>query len=72
MRKTKKPEKECKHLWASLLAKYKGKIVSAPTKVCLKCGEIKIGEHTVKISRFRLSIEGGTKLKIPVGTNMYN
>lgn len=68
----KRQEKECKHKWAPLLAKYKGKIVSTSAKVCLNCGEIKMGEKTVKISRFRLAIEGGTKLKIPVGTDMYS
>ena len=74
MRKQKKQKKEktCKHQWAPLLAKYRGQVISTATKICLKCGEIKMGEKTVKISRFRLSIEGGTKLKIPVGTDLYS
>jgi hypothetical protein len=71
-RKIQKKEKPCKHQWAPLLAKYKGQVISTATKICLKCGEIKMGERTVKISRFRLSIEGGTKLKIPVGTDLYS
>ena len=70
-RKKQKKEKICKHQWAPLLARYKKQIISTTTKICLKCGELKMGEQTVKISRFRLSIEGGTKLKIPVGTNLY-
>ncbi len=69
---TKRRRKECQHKWASLLAKSKGRIISTAAKVCLKCGEIKFGVETVRISRFRLAIEGGTKLKIPVGTNLYS
>ena len=54
------------------MAKYKKRIVPiSVAKICLKCGEIKMGEQTVKISRFRLSIDGGTKLKIPVGADLY-
>jgi len=67
-----KREQKCRHKWAPLLAKYKGQVISTATKICLKCGEMKMGERTVKISRFRLSIDGGTKLKIPVGADLFS
>ena len=72
-RKKQKKEKSCKHQWASLMAKYKKNVVPlSVAKICLKCGEMKFGAQTVTISRKRLSITGGTKLKIPVGTDLYS
>lgn len=69
---TKEEEKACKHKWASLLARYKGKTVTTKIKICLNCGEMKVGTHSVKISRHRLSVEGDTLLKIPVGTDKFS
>lgn len=73
MKKRKKfRERECKHDWAMLLAKKGGKIIPVSVaKVCLKCGELKLGFRSLKISRFRVAIEDGTLLRIPVGTNLY-
>lgn len=88
MKKPKKQkEKFCKHRWAPLLAKYKKEIIPvASAKICLKCGVLKIGTRTIKISRFRLDMGNlpiqnalkvvinntGGRLKIPVGTNLYD
>ena len=45
------------HQFVQLLAKHKGKIIPLPlAKVCLKCGELKIGKRTIRISRFRLDM----------------
>jgi len=80
----KKRERECQHKWVPLLAKYKGKIISVSAKVCLKCGDLKIGTQTIKISRFRLDMgslpiksvgklymDASGRLRIPVGSNLY-
>ncbi len=76
-KKRKKPikkerEQNCQHQWASLMAKHKKEIVPVSSaKICLKCGEMKIGTQTVKISKNRLAVIAPTRLKIPVGTNIY-
>lgn len=73
MRKQKtQKEKACKHQWASLMAQRGKKVSAVPSaKICLKCGLLKIGTGTVKISVGRLSIEGDTRLKIPVGADKW-
>lgn len=77
-------EKPCKHQWAALMAKCGTKIVPVlSAKVCLKCGVLKIGIQTIKISRFRLDMGDlpinnaseviiNSRLKVPVGTDMYD
>jgi len=46
-----------RHRWVQLLAKHKNKTISIPlARVCLKCGELKIGKRTIRISRFRLDM----------------
>jgi len=48
-----------RHTWAPLLAKAKDKVIPVPTaRVCLKCGEMKIGKKTIRISHFRLDMGG--------------
>ncbi|MBI4064443.1 MAG: hypothetical protein HY401_09120 [Elusimicrobia bacterium] len=97
MKKTKKTGKtrrakktddhdDCKHVWASLLAK-RGNIIhsAALAKICLECGLLKIGQQTIKISKNRLDmgnlpitnvlkvlIATSGRLKVPVGTNLYD
>ncbi len=71
--KQRKQEKICKkHKWASLLAEHQGKTVTTKIKICLECGEMKVGAHSVKISVNRMAFSGTTKLQIPVGTNMFS
>jgi len=77
------PKNSCKHQWASLLAKKGEKLISVSAlKVCLKCGLLKIGKKTIRISRFRIDMGNkpirnvsriyiNERLKIPVGTNLY-
>ncbi len=85
-RKAKKQQKEkkCKHQWAALMAQKGKKVVAVPSaKICLKCGLLKIGVRTIKISRFRLDMGDlpirnaseviiNSRLKVPVGTDMYD
>ena len=53
---------DCKnHRWIPLLGLNKGKhsstsFVSTSLFTCLKCGDLKVGEKTIKISRFRLDM----------------
>lgn len=77
-------EKTCKHQWAALMAQKGKKVIAVPlAKICLKCGEMKVGIRTIKISRFRLDMGDlpinnaseviiNSRLKVPVGTNMYD
>lgn len=85
-KKQQKKQKEdvCKHQWASLMAQRGKKIIAVPSaKICLKCGLLKVGTRTIRISRFRLDMGNlpiknvskvliNDKLKVPVGTNMYD
>jgi hypothetical protein len=73
----------CKHQWAPLLAKRGDKLIPLSVlKVCLKCGMLKVGKKTIRISRFRIDMGNkpirnvsriyiNERLKIPVGTNLY-
>jgi len=78
-------EKVCKHQWASLMAQRGKKVIAVPSaKICLKCGLLKVGAKTIRISRFRLDMgslpiksvgklymNASGYLRIPVGTNLY-
>ncbi len=55
--KKQKKEKACKHQWASLMAQRGKKVIAVPSaKICLKCGLLKVGTRTIRISRFRLDM----------------
>ncbi len=45
-----------KHKWIPLLGIDKGKSVSTSLFTCLKCGDLRVGSTTIKISRFRLDM----------------
>ena len=48
---------ECvKHKWIPLLGMNRGKSVPTSLFTCLKCGDLKVGVETIKISRFRLDM----------------
>lgn len=48
---------ECKkHKWIPLLGFNKNKSVPTSLFTCLKCGDLKVGTQTIKISRFRLDM----------------
>src|SRR3989338_4866796 len=52
-----KQKTECgKHRWIPLLGMNKGKTVPTSLFTCLKCGDLKVVEETIKISRFRLDM----------------
>lgn len=56
------------HKWATLLAKDGDKIISTALFTCLKCGLLKIGAHTIRISSSRLDM-GNLPIKaIKTGT----
>jgi hypothetical protein len=47
----------CKnHKWIPLLGIDKGKSVPTSLFTCLKCGDLRVGSQTIKISRFRLDM----------------
>lgn len=48
---------ECpKHKWIPLLGMDKKKTVSTALFTCLRCGDMKVGTQTIKISRYRLDM----------------
>jgi len=57
MGKDKKKTQNCRHRWAPLLAKAGKKTVSTSLFTCLKCGDLKVGIQTIRISRFRLDMD---------------
>mgnify|MGYP001561198824 CR=1 FL=1 len=80
-------EKTCHHSWGNILTQRKEKVFAVPlARLCLKCGLLKVGTHTIRISKTRLDMGNlpinnalkvlinntGGRLKIPVGTNLYD
>ena len=76
----------CKHNWAKLVAQ-KGKnfFLVSNLKVCLKCGQLRVGKKTIRISKDRIDMGGKPirevgkllirtdgRLKIPVGTDRFD
>jgi len=51
-----KKEKECRHKWIPLLGRVGRKNVPTSLFTCLKCGEMKVGTNTIRISRYRLDM----------------
>ena len=52
-----KEKKYCKnHEWIPLLGVNKRKAVETSLFTCLKCGDLKVGDRTIKISRFRMDM----------------
>lgn len=55
--KEKSEVRDCKkHKWIPLLGNDKGKSVPTFLFTCLKCGDLKVGTQTIKISRFRMDM----------------
>jgi hypothetical protein len=79
-------EKACRHRWGAILTQRGRKIFPVPlAQLCLKCGLLQVGTQTIRISRNRLDmgnlpIQNASKvliiptgrLKVPVGTNLYD
>jgi hypothetical protein len=52
-----KEKTECKkHKWIPLLGIYKNNGIPTSLFTCLRCGDLKVGIRTIKISRFRLDM----------------
>ena len=48
---------ECKnHKWIPLLGVDKGKNIPTSLFTCLKCGDLRVGEKTIKISQYRMDM----------------
>ena len=58
----KKKTEDCKHQWAPLMAKAGKKTLPSLVNVCLRCGELKVGQRTIRMSRYRLDM-GGLPIK---------
>ena len=58
----KKKIEDCRHQWAPLMAKAGKKTLPSLVNVCLKCGELKVGQRTIRMSRYRLDM-GGLPIK---------
>jgi hypothetical protein len=76
-------KENCKHKFGLVLVQYRNKILPSSARMCVKCGFLKIGSHTIKLSKDRLDmdwkpiqnvsrIDISSRLKIPVGINMYD
>lgn len=77
----------CDHSWGNLLTQQGKRIIPVKfARLCIKCGQLKVGLHTIKISKNRLDMGNlpinnalkvlinntGGRLKVPVGTNLYD
>ena len=56
------------HNWAKLLAEKDGKTIATALFTCLKCGLLKIGRHTIRISSSRLDMGNLPIKSIKTGT----
>ncbi len=59
------------HKWIPLLGINKGKNVPTSLFTCLKCGDLKVGTTTIKISQYRLDM-GELPIKSVAGINLMN
>jgi hypothetical protein len=63
---------DCKrHKWIPLLGNDKGKNVPTFLFTCLRCGDLKVGTQTIKISRYRLDM-GGLPINSVAGIKLTN
>lgn len=76
----------CKHDFAPLIAKKGEQTIEVQLlRVCLNCGMLKVGKHTIKLSKDRLDMDSkpirnigqalivtSGRLKVPVGTDLYS
>jgi len=60
--------KTCRHQWAPLLAKAGGGPTPTLLRVCLKCGDLKVGTQTIRISRFRIDMGANPIKNLGLGT----
>jgi len=51
-------KENCKHKFGLVLVKYRNKILPSSARMCVKCGFLKIGSNTIKLSRNRLYMDG--------------
>ncbi len=84
LKKKEEQNTECEHEYAPLMAKHKGEVIALEkVGICVNCGILKVGMNTIKISNERLDmgnkpiwnasqVQIHSRLKLPVGTNMYN
>ncbi len=47
----------CQHKWIPLLGRVGKKNVPTSLFTCLKCGDLKVGRHSIKISQYRLDMD---------------
>lgn len=48
---------DCRHMWGNVLTERKNKVIPVPTaRLCLRCGLLKVGTHTIRISKNRLDM----------------
>ncbi|MFH1563849.1 MAG: hypothetical protein ABIF11_10615 [Nitrospirota bacterium] len=67
-----KEKTDCnKHKWIPLLGVDKKKTIPTSLFTCLKCGDLKVGVETIKISRFRLDM-GGLPINNVAGISLTN
>jgi hypothetical protein len=59
---------ECRHKWIPLLGRVGKKNVPTSLFTCLKCGDLKVGTRTIKISRYRLDMGDKPIKSIKTGT----
>jgi len=72
MKGKKEEKKDCKrHKWIPLLGVDKTKNVPTSLFTCLRCGDLKVGAKTIKISRFRMDM-GGLPINSVAGINLTN
>jgi hypothetical protein len=70
MKEKMREKNECKrHKWIPLLGVDKEKSVPTSLFTCLRCGDLKVGKRTIKISRFRLDM-GELPINSVAGINL--
>jgi len=51
-------KENCRHKFGLVLVQYRGKALPSSARMCVKCGFLKIGSNTIKLSKDRLNMDG--------------
>lgn len=50
-------ENKCDHKWGKVIVERDGKAFPSAARMCVKCGQLKVGEHTVSLTKNKLDMD---------------
>lgn len=49
---------KCNHKWGKVIVEREGKAYPSAARMCLKCGQLKVGKNTVSLETDKLNMDG--------------